>query len=568
MPDNTKEKIKGFTCVAEHLAVGVAIIDMDGLVVYANEADCRFLGYSKEELQGMHFSEFTHPDDLEMDANFFRELLDGQRQSYLIDKRYIKKDGSVVWGHLGVSLLFDGEDKPRFVVVSCEDITERKLIEEDLREREHKFQSIFKEVSDGIMIADTETKRQLEANKAMCNMLGYSREELIGLSMDGIHPKEALPAIKELFEKQRLGEISLAPEIPMLRKDGSVFYADINATSTTLGDKQCLIGIFRDITERKQLEEELRAENIRRRKVFDRAPVSIWEEDFSAVGDWLVSLRKRGIDDLDAFFKAEPQALAHALSLVRLVDVNGTTLRMFEVGSKDELLDLWSTLFTDETFQVFTEELRAIWEGRNEVNFECSAQTARGRQINYLLHWIVPLDDGQLNLRRVIVALVDITERKKAEQDLRENEEKFRTLFENMAQGAFYQQADGALIEANQSALEMFGVTEEQFLGRDSFDPAWKVISEDGFAPAPDKHPSMVALKTGKPVRNKVAAVFNPMKNSYVWLNINALPQFKEGEKEPYQVFVTLHDITELKLAEESLRESKRFSAIFSTTPR
>lgn len=139
MSENIKEKIDGFTHIAEHVPVGVAIVDMDGLVVYANEADCRFLGYSKEELQDMHFSAFTHPDDLAIDVNLFQELLQGQRLSYRVDKRYIKKEGSVVWGHLGVSLLRDEEGIPQCVVVSCEDITEHKLIEEHLREREYKF---------------------------------------------------------------------------------------------------------------------------------------------------------------------------------------------------------------------------------------------------------------------------------------------------------------------------------------------------------------------------------------------------------------------------------------------
>jgi len=158
------------------------------------------------------------------------------------------------------------------------------------------------------------------------------------------------------------------------------------------------------------------------RDIFANAPISIWEEDFSAVGEWLACLRKRGIRDLNAFLKSEPQALRHALSLVRLVEVNNITLRLWEVRSKEELLDRWADLFADETYDVFTDELLAVWEGRNEITCQCSAKTATGRPIYYEMHWVAPMIDGKMNLGRVIVAIVDITDRKEKEEKLRQNE--------------------------------------------------------------------------------------------------------------------------------------------------
>jgi PAS domain S-box-containing protein len=167
-----------------------------------------------------------------------------------------------------------------------------------------------------------------------------------------------------------------------------------------------------------------------------------------------------------------------------------------------------------------------------------------------------------------VAACRDITERKRAEEALRESEQKYRTLFESMAQGVFYQRNDGVLIDVNPAALEMFGMTRDQFLGRTSLDPCWKVIHEDGSDFPGGQHPSMVALKTGKKVRNVVAGVYNPDKEDYVWMGINAIPQFRSGEDSPYQVFVTLHDISERKQAEESLRESEeRFRHLFERAP-
>lgn len=155
------------------------------------------------------------------------------------------------------------------------------------------------------------------------------------------------------------------------------------------------------------------------REIFARAPVSIWEEDFSAVGDWLASLRDRGVRDLNAFLESDPQAVRRALSLVRLIEVNEVTLRMWEVGSKEELLDRWTDLFTDDTLDAFTDELLAIWEGRNELTFRCSAKTATGRPIHYEMHWVAPMVNGEMNLSQVILAIVDVTAHRRAEEALR-----------------------------------------------------------------------------------------------------------------------------------------------------
>jgi PAS domain S-box-containing protein len=147
--------------------------------------------------------------------------------------------------------------------------------------------------------------------------------------------------------------------------------------------------------------------------------------------------------------------------------------------------------------------------------------------------------------------------RRRGKEALWESEAKYRTLFSNMVQGVFFQRSDGVLEDVNPAALAMFGLTRDQFLGRTSYDPAWRVVSEDGSIVPFERHPSMVALQTGKPVMNAVAGVYNPKRQGFTWMNINAIPQFRPGEDRPYQVFVTLHDITERKRAEEALRRSE-----------
>jgi PAS domain S-box-containing protein len=158
---------------------------------------------------------------------------------------------------------------------------------------------------------------------------------------------------------------------------------------------------------------------------------------------------------------------------------------------------------------------------------------------------------------KALAIVRNVTGQKQMEQARRDSEAQFRLLFENMAQGAFYQQADGTHFDVNPAALEIFGLTRDEFLERTSLTPEWRVIREDGSDFLGEQHPSMMALKTGKPVRNTIVGIYNYHRGDYVWTNVNAIPQFRPGEDKPYQVIVTLHDMTLQKQAEQALRESK-----------
>ena len=133
---------------------------------------------------------------------------------------------------------------------------ERKRAEQALKEAEQRLRVIFDNASDGILLADAETKRLYTGNEMICRMLGYTLEEIRNLGMADIHPKKDLPYVVEEFEKQLRKEIPLAKDIPVKRKDGSVFYADVNSSRITLGGRTYLMGIFRDMTEQRRAEED------------------------------------------------------------------------------------------------------------------------------------------------------------------------------------------------------------------------------------------------------------------------------------------------------------------------
>lgn len=134
-------------------------------------------------------------------------------------------------------------------------------------------------------------------------------------------------------------------------------------------------------------------------------------------------------------------------------------------------------------------------------------------------------------------------------------EDDLKILFDTLSQGIFYQAADGTLVDVNESALKMLGVSRDEFIGKTSHDPGWNIVTEDGNPLVPEMHPSMIALRTGTVVKDFILGVYHPATHAYTWLIVNALPQFKEGESSPYRVLVTLYDITDRKLAEKKLKD-------------
>ena len=162
--------------------------------------------------------------------------------------------------------------KPMFVVVVLRDISNRKQTEKALQESEKKCRTIFENASDGIMLVDIENKKFHMGNKTIHKMLGYTPKEIKNITIFDIHPKDEMPEILKQFERQLRKEITLAKDIPIKRKDGSIFYADINSTPIKLAGKDYLLGIFRDITERKQNEELLRQKEELNQSLLDSIP--------------------------------------------------------------------------------------------------------------------------------------------------------------------------------------------------------------------------------------------------------------------------------------------------------
>jgi two-component system sensor histidine kinase/response regulator len=221
---------------------------------------------------------FLHPDDIPVVAVEMKKALEttDPHFSRQLEHRIIYADGEV--GYIAVSFFVVKDDQGRTIKTygANQDITERKRAEETLGESEERYKALFEGSAEGILVADIETKEFKYANAAMCTMLGYTEEELIHMSIIDIHPQEALEHVISEFEAQARGEKKLAPQIPCLRKDGIIIYTDVTTAKVVLAGRECNVGFFTDITERKKTEEALRKSEHRYRSYIELTNQLAW----------------------------------------------------------------------------------------------------------------------------------------------------------------------------------------------------------------------------------------------------------------------------------------------------
>ena len=159
---------------------------------------------------------------------------------------------------------------------------------EKARDRsERTVRAIFDAAKDGILLADAETRRFVMANDALRDMVGYSLEELRDMTVADIHPADDLPRVNAKFEKQLRGESTLASDIPVKHKGGNTFFADVNAVPIDLEGRIHLLGIFRDVTDRKRYEERLRKSEEKYRLLADNTVDCIWLMDLDTTFRYL-----------------------------------------------------------------------------------------------------------------------------------------------------------------------------------------------------------------------------------------------------------------------------------------
>jgi PAS domain S-box-containing protein len=229
-----------------------------------------------------------------------------------------------------------------------------------------------------------------------------------------IHPEDAARVQQASRESARtMAAFQLDHRV--CKPDGTVVWLRMRSTPQRLPGGDILWhGVAIDITGQKQTEEALGESENRFRSLFENAGVSLWEEDFSEVKDYIDQLRETGIKDIGRFFDHHWQAVVACAAKVKILDVNETTLKLYKVRSKAQLLKNLRQVLSEESIAGFKEELIALAEGRLTSEVMSTTQTLGGDKLNAVIKWSV-LPGYEDTWARVLVSIVDVTDLKQAE---------------------------------------------------------------------------------------------------------------------------------------------------------
>ncbi len=252
-----QESEENFRTTFEQVAVGMSHVALDGHFIRVNEKFCDIVGYSRMELLERRFQDITHPNDLETNLEFTRQLLNGEISQLTMEKRYIHKDGYPVWVHLTSTLISDSSGRPDYFISVVEDIGVRKWAEEELAHSEERLKILFEYAPEGYLSLDAHG-RLLDCNRAAEELTGYGKKELAGKSIleFGLAPEEELPKWAAFLEELAQGRPLGPQEFTLVRKKGEKLFVELSAFPIKIDGQLQLLIIARDITERKEQEQE------------------------------------------------------------------------------------------------------------------------------------------------------------------------------------------------------------------------------------------------------------------------------------------------------------------------
>ena len=557
-----------------------------------NDRYVEMSGYSRNKLEAC-------PDlnvlkvDIEAQEGFKEHLRsDGVCRGVSSWKRPDGKENYYEWTVSEIKI-----DGNHYLVGADRDITERRRAEQALAYRENLLRRIFDSSPDAMNIV----KFYPNANKHELLMYNERFVEMSGRTVEELESMEDSSVFRTVIEQEPRGGNSFSKRMRQggvargisswSRPDGKENYYEWTSVGLLEGDDVLVLGFDHDITERLRNERAVRDSEQRYRDLFDESPVPLWEMDGSGAKQYLDELVASGVEDLALYFKEHPHETKECFYRIKILDVNQATLEMYGATDKEFFLTQLRDVLPQSAFDQLGRHLSALYEKRSVVEISGFSHIFSGQRLEVIYRWRTT-SGSEDTWSRVLVSIIDVTERNLAERALRESEQRYRTLFENspialseidysqvkitvdelLASGVkdlrAYLNAHPDLIEQlqqdvrivglNQAYLELFGVESlQQFVEEGSKDlESVQAIFVDSLA-------SMTqGVLHGEDEMRDTMATGEPLNLVIHW---SLTPNHAETWS---SILTSSVNITELRQAEEAiLQERQRYHELFENSP-
>ncbi|MES1216385.1 MAG: PAS domain S-box protein, partial [Bacteroidota bacterium] len=392
-------------------AIGMAIVSLEGRFMKVNSALCKMVGYSEKEFVELNIKDITYPETISNDIDFLEKAGKGQSETYRTEKRYYHKDGSIIWINLNVSLVKDNQGCPLYFVSQIEDISEKKKISEQLKEKESLLRIFIQHSPAALAMFDNEMK-YLQVSQRWLTDYNLKEEDIIGKSHYEVFPT-VTASWKKIHQKCLAGAIEKCEEDSFIREDGSVNWLqwEIHPWRVASGAIGGIIMLTEVITERK--ESELKFKNL-----VENALIGV----YILQNGRFAYVNPRFAKDLD-YTPGEMIAMTDARQIVYAADIP-VAEEQWRKRAEDGVIDIHVEL----RYQKKNGEI--IWA---EVN---SSET---------------LYKGA---RAVIGTFQDITDRKNAEAVIKEQAETFGAIIENTNESIILLSPDLKVLQFNKTTRD------------------------------------------------------------------------------------------------------------------
>ncbi len=505
--------------------VMMATLDAEGRITLINEKGCEILGYRPEEILGRDWFDVCLPREVREEVTgVFRKLMAGDVASVEYHENpVLRKDGQQRVIAFHNTVLRDLSSQITGILFSGEDITEYLRLEEELRRHsehleelveartnelqksETRYRSLYHTIADGVFVMGADGRIN-DVNDSACAQLGYTREELIGMPVSAISGRPDFD-LAELFDKLRTTG-SLSYETSHRRKDGTPVLVELSVALIEYGGQPAILGLARDITERKQVEEALHFTQF---AIDHTADAAFWMTE-------------------DARFFYVNEAACRALGYPRDELLKMTVYDIDPAFTESKWLDSWRRLKANKS--IVFETVHRARDGRiYPVEIRANYVEFGGRAYDCAF-------------------ARDITKRKRAEEALRESEERHRFLVESLNDWIWEVDRNGVYTYASPQCREMLGYEPEEIIGKAPFD----LMPPDEAGRVREIFAAIAGQ--AKPFR-RLENVNRHKDGRLVVLETNGVPVLDaEGKLAGYRGID--RDITERKRADQALRESER----------